>query len=139
MPGPISVKQALELFDTLEADPESGKLHFACFSGSGETAGLLISAVRGQGSFAGCAGSLTLDGDTVQAALRKAGGEPDRRTATAIVVTDMLERAECKCMSRAGCAGKRLLLRRRSEPFGNAAAKNARPRAVVLDRCGAVC
>jgi hypothetical protein len=93
--SPTSVGKVLELYDTLDTDPEAPELLFAYLSGVGETAGALITAARAQGGFAACGKSLTLDGDTVYAALRGAGGALDR-AATPIIVEDMLARAECR-------------------------------------------
>ena len=94
--GPISVKQVLELFDTIQTDPESPKLLYAYLAGIGETAGALISSAKKQGGFANCGKSLSLDGETVQAALRKAGPENTASPATPIIIEDMLARAACK-------------------------------------------
>ena len=95
-PGPITVKQVLELFDTTESDPEAGKLLFAYLSGIGETAGVVIAEARKSGAFSNCTGSLSLDGTSVEAALRKAGGDSAKRAATPVILGDMFERAGCR-------------------------------------------
>lgn len=96
-PGPITVGKVLELFDTIDSDPEAGKLLFAYLSGIGETTGALISISNAEGPSVNCNKDLFLDGDSVRAALLRAGGdEPEKRAATPIIVEDMLARAECK-------------------------------------------
>lgn len=95
-PGPITVRQVLDLFDTIETDPEAGKLLFAYLSGVGETAGVLISEARKTGAYDACSGSLSLDGTTVEAALRQSGGESAERPATPVIIADMLKRASCQ-------------------------------------------
>ncbi len=95
--GPIPVGKVLELFDTLDTDPESGKLLFAYFSGIAETAGTLISMARDMGQPFVCTGKFSLDGDSIQKALREAGGtRTDMRPATPIIVEDVLRRAGCE-------------------------------------------
>jgi len=94
--GPLSVAKVLELFDTLDSDPESGKLLFAYLSGIGETAGILIGMAGQYGASLTCQQALTLDGDTVQSALRRSGGAPEERSATPVIVEDMFRRALCR-------------------------------------------
>ncbi len=95
-PGPITVKQVLDLFDTIDTDQEAGKLLFAYLSGIGETTGVLISEARKTGAYAGCSGPLSLDGTSVEAALRASGGDSATRPATPVIVADMLARASCQ-------------------------------------------
>ncbi len=96
VPGPITVKQVLELFDTTDSDTEAGKLLFAYLSGIGETAGAVIAEARKSGAFSNCTGSLSLDGTSVESALRQAGGDSATRAATPVIIADMFERAGCR-------------------------------------------
>lgn len=91
----LSVAKVLDLFDTVESDPEAGKLLFAYLSGVGETAGILVEMAGQYGASLSCTSALTLDGDTVQSALRRAGGAPETRDATPVIIEDMFRRAGC--------------------------------------------
>ena len=94
--GPLSVAKILDLFDTVETDPEAGKLLFAYLSGIGESTGVLVAKAGQFGADLKCTHPLTLGADSVQAALRRAGGAPDQRAATPVIIEDMLQRAGCE-------------------------------------------
>ena len=94
--GPLSVAKILDLFDTVETDPEAGKLLFAYLSGIGESTGVLAAKAGQLGADLKCAHPFSLDIDSVQAALRRAGGAPDQRAATPVIIEDMLSRAGCQ-------------------------------------------
>lgn len=94
--GPLSVAKILELFDTVETDPEAGKLLFAYLSGIGESTGMLVAKASQLGADLKCAHPFTLGADSVQAALRRAGGAPEQRAATPVIIEDMLQRAGCE-------------------------------------------
>ena len=98
--GRISVAQVMELLDKAGTKPEATQLLTAYLAGVGETAGILLSATRGDGKpYVSCQRQPALDADGVRTALKTAA--PNRNSwietpATPIVVAALVKQAGCR-------------------------------------------